>query len=187
MAIQGMQQAWIAGVMGGMAAKHYNIQAGQLLPVTTKALAHQTLDTISSNGGLDIALADGKPEPGIFTAIGRCQNQQTLIHGFAPGIIEDALEISPIQQSQLAGKPLGPGRCCDPFRALIRDCRPRFPLTQALSLLRPLARRALMILRPALVLMRARKPWVRLRRMVLGWKVRFIAFSVCCSGRIIRW
>jgi hypothetical protein len=38
----------------------------------------------------------------------------------------------------------------------------------ALRRLRPLARRALIILRPALVLMRARKPWVLLRRKLLG-------------------
>ena len=35
--------------------------------------------------------------------------------------------------------------------------------------LRPLARRALITLRPALVAMRARNPWVRLRLMLLGW------------------
>jgi len=60
--------------VGGMAAEHHNIQAGQLFPVTTKTFAHQTLDTISPNGGLDVALADGKPEARIFTAIGRCQH-----------------------------------------------------------------------------------------------------------------
>jgi|GEM_PF-6103731 len=39
---------------------------------------------------------------------------------------------------------------------------------QTAKRLRPLARRALMIWRPALVFMRARKPWVRLRRTVEG-------------------
>lgn len=41
-------------------------------------------------------------------------------------------------------------------------------------LLRCRARRALITLRPFLVDMRLRNPWVRLRDTLLGWKVRFI-------------
>jgi len=40
--------------------------------------------------------------------------------------------------------------------------------TQTANRLRPLARRALMILRPFLVFIRARKPWVRLRGVLCG-------------------
>lgn len=40
---------------------------------------------------------------------------------------------------------------------------------QALTRARPFARRALRTLRPPLVLMRARKPWVFLRLRALGW------------------
>lgn len=40
--------------------------------------------------------------------------------------------------------------------------------------LRPLARRALITARPPRVFMRTKKPWVRLRRVTEGWKVRFI-------------
>src|SRR6185312_10875765 len=43
--------------------------------------------------------------------------------------------------------------------------------------LRPLARRALMTLRPSAVAIRARKPCVRARLSLLGWKVRFMAYS----------
>lgn len=46
---------------------------------------------------------------------------------------------------------------------------------QAERRLRPLARRALMILRPPTVFMRARKPWLRARLRLLGWNVRFMA------------
>ncbi|VAX03399.1 hypothetical protein MNBD_GAMMA20-44 [hydrothermal vent metagenome] len=80
-----------------MAAEHYDIQAAQLLPMTAKTLTHQTLDTISPNGCLDVALADGKSKARVLAAIGRCQHEQALIHGFTPGIIEDALKISPTQ------------------------------------------------------------------------------------------
>src|SRR5690606_32977233 len=40
--------------------------------------------------------------------------------------------------------------------------------------LRPLARRALMTARPPRVFMRTRKPWVRARRVLEGWYVRFM-------------
>src|SRR5690606_42115757 len=54
---------------------------------------------------------------------------------------------------------------------------------QALSRLRPLARRALMIARPWAVRMRARKPWARLRLRKLGWYVRFMLFRRGCVRR----
>ena len=43
--------------------------------------------------------------------------------------------------------------------------------------LRPLARRLLIIARPDFVFIRARKPWVRLRLMLLGWNVLLLIFN----------
>ena len=48
-------------------------------------------------------------------------------------------------------------------------------INYAASSLRPLARRRAKILRPPLVAIRARKPWVRLRFKTLGWNVLFMA------------
>lgn len=48
--------------------------------------------------------------------------------------------------------------------------------------LRPFARRALRTFRPPLVAILARKPWVRLRFRLLGWKVLFILSGSLCSG-----
>lgn len=45
---------------------------------------------------------------------------------------------------------------------------------QTASRFLPFARRRLNTSRPPLVAMRARKPWVRFRRILLGWYVRFI-------------
>jgi hypothetical protein len=53
------------------------------------------------------------------------------------------------------------------------DARSR-AIPQALSRLRPLARRRASTFRPFLVAMRARNPWRRLRFRLLGWKVRFV-------------
>ncbi len=59
---------------------------------------------------------------------------------------------------------------------------------QALSDLRPRARRAFRILRPALVAIRARKPWRRLRTRFEGWNVRFDMGSLRIQGpaRVLR-
>ena len=49
---------------------------------------------------------------------------------------------------------------------------------QGVSLARPRARRRLITARPALVAIRARKPWVRARFRLLGWNVRFIGLPI---------
>lgn len=55
---------------------------------------------------------------------------------------------------------------------------------ETVSRLRPLARRRLRTSRPFLVLMRTRKPCVRLRRLLLGWNVRFpFMIAVPCIER----
>lgn len=46
--------------------------------------------------------------------------------------------------------------------------------TQPARRTRPLRRRSARMARPARVRMRRRKPWVRLRRRLLGWKVRLL-------------
>jgi hypothetical protein len=45
---------------------------------------------------------------------------------------------------------------------------------QTVSLFRPFARRRFSTLRPPLVFIRCRNPWVFLRRRWLGWNVRFM-------------
>jgi hypothetical protein len=51
---------------------------------------------------------------------------------------------------------------------------------------RPFARRRLSTRRPPLVSIRTRNPWVRLRRRVFGWKVRFIDESSADQGSFWR-
>ena len=51
-------------------------------------------------------------------------------------------------------------------------------ITQADNSARPLRRREDRIERPARELMRARKPWVRERRRLLGWNVRLLKGSL---------
>jgi hypothetical protein len=76
-----------------------------------------------------------------------------------------------------------------------RSSAPKGPLTavmtspslqwthQGVSRALPLARRRARIWRPFFVAIRARNPWLRLRRRLLGWKVRFIVpLSGACMG-----
>src|SRR5258708_18912270 len=58
-------------------------------------------------------------------------------------------------------------------KPLSGDCIP----VQTVRRLRPLRRRAESTARPVLELMRERKPWVFLRRLLLGWKVLFMGSS----------
>ena len=74
---------------------------------------------------------------------------------------------------------LGPG----PQTLVLRKPEPwRRRQTQALRRARPLARRAFNTLRPPGVAMRARKPWLRLRLITLGWKVLFIGMPWSCRA-----
>jgi hypothetical protein len=54
----------------------------------------------------------------------------------------------------------------------------RYPSSLTVSRLRPLARRRFSTIRPFLVAMRTRNPWVFARRRVFGWKVRLPFFDL---------
>jgi len=58
------------------------------------------------------------------------------------------------------------------------------PLTVTDRRLRPFARRLEMTLRPPVVDIRSRKPWVLLRLRLCGWYVRFMVISLLPSTRL---
>lgn len=163
MTIEGLSQAVVVGLARVTTAENDDIKPAKVRRTAAKTLANQTLDTVSADCGANIPLADHQPQSGMIEAIGCSQHQQLVIHGFALRLIKHTLKLAPLQQAEAAGKMFAERT----FSLRVRS-RLRTLLAQALNLFRPLARRALMILRPALVLMRARKPWVRLRRMLLG-------------------
>jgi hypothetical protein len=59
------------------------------------------------------------------------------------------------------------------------------PMDQAVSLARPLPRRAETMARPARVRIRRRKPWTRARRRLFGWNVRLPLATV--NTPRVRW
>lgn len=62
-----------------------------------------------------------------------------------------------------------------------RDSEPSTCRAQPARRTRPRRRREERMARPARVRMRRRKPWVRLRRRLLGWKVRLLTRMLHCS------
>jgi hypothetical protein len=80
-------------------------------------------------------------------------------------VLIHALEMPPSSQSPLQGKTPHPeDRALYPSVARVAESED----AHALRRLRPLLRRRLRIVRPARVAMRFRKPWSRLRLMLLG-------------------
>lgn len=116
-----------------------------------EALANQALDSVAINGAPQLFLGDRQTEPGALPPIRPREHRK---HGIAAAdwLLEHALEGACFQKAGGARKPL----------------RRQGAQDQGVRRTRPLARRALITLRPPKVAMRARKPWVRARFRVLG-------------------
>jgi len=141
-------------------AGHYNkIKTGQFVLVQSEGFSGQALDSITVLGQLDIAFCYRQTQPRTLHAIGCGQYGQILIRRSGCGF---------------ENMPEG-ARCRDAARTRKPVRRLRQAINQTLRRLRPFARRALMTRRPPGVFMRARKPWVRTRLILLGWYVLFMS------------
>jgi hypothetical protein len=90
------------------------------------------------------------------------------------GAGDHELDPSPLAATSDAEKRLerpDAGQAVDPLRPARRA------VVQAERRTRPFARREASTLRPPTVLILARKPCFRARRILLGWKVRFMAVA----------
>jgi len=137
---------------------HY-IPTRQLILVQSKGLANQTFQSIASNRKPDAFFADYQSQARVLEFIGACKEQDVLARNLGGRGVEDGFELSGSQQTL--------------FPTEVSTHHP-FRLSQTVRRLRPLARRRDKTWRPFLVAIRARKPWVRARLRVLGWKVRFM-------------
>ena len=144
---------------------------------------------------------------------GADQQQAVAQRGTAKGFVEDVAEATaqPITRDRWADRPShGEGHPGRHGRDIVDVSTPQGrrrgattmagqrlelsplvdPTDQADRRLRPLSRRALMMARPERVRMRARKPCLRARRRLFGWKVRFTAGSghdgrTCRHGAVV--
>lgn len=122
-------------------------------------LADYATDSVTGNGFSDGPGGDGEPEPRVSQVVGAHRHAEVgvtealpfLVSGLEVGLAPDAARGGQAGRSGPLGRRQGTGR------------------GQGISFLRPLARRRARILRPLAVAMRARNPWVRARRTLLGW------------------
>lgn len=138
-----------------------------LIPFKTEWLTYDSLYPVSLYSTLDLAM-DTYPQAVITVTVFLKDKCKSLaVQTFS--LFINLFKFFILTQQAWLGKPV------------------LFQVYQAESLLRPLARRALIIARPARVLMRALKPWARLRFKLLGWKVLLLICVYLCFNPLTQW
>ena len=142
---------------------NHKIDARQLRAVQSKCFARQAFGKVARYRQRHESLVDGYSQPGFGVSIG-------------PGV-----DLKVVARRRTLERE---HRCkcmtsVEPTRPAKRVASGRVGQTPRRA--RPLARRERRTARPARVFMRTRKPCVRLRRVVDGWKVRFMmsGLSLC--------
>jgi hypothetical protein len=132
---------------------HDDIQASQFVLMLPKRFTNDTFDTVSSGCELAVLLADGESEPGCLFRARTTQYGEQFITA-ACRFRKNAAEVGRVQEPVVFGKAQPDVRVSAIYCGVRRA--------------RPLARRRFSTRRPALVAIRARKPWVRARFSLLG-------------------
>src|SRR5690606_21672078 len=157
------------------------VEAGQQVLVPARRLADEPLQPVALGREPAMLLRDGEAEPGYAQPVRLRQHGEVGV-ATPVGTTEDTPECSGIRQTVRPAEPLTPpvlgccrslSRCRRRDRAVTRNAG----APQGVSCARPFARRRFRTSRPALVAMRARKPCVRARLSLLGWKVRFMCLT----------
>ena len=147
-------EIWLACVRGrSVCAHHKKATARKQLKVPAHKLTKAPLDPVPGHRGANRP-ADYESYPGRFPVVDSVGPHQQVTHHARPA------RTSPGAHGQREfGAAAHPGLGGQ---------------DQALSLSRPLCRRAARTARPALVRMRSRKPCVLARRRLFGWNVRLL-------------
>ena len=152
----------IAAVGDARAGDHDNVNRRQTAGLGSKRLSNEPLDPVALGSQPGSFFRNGKTESRTRMAGGRGNYREQRITARS-AVAKNIAKLRRISQALFRPEP-GAG-------ALGIDARPGLPPRggdQALRRARPLARRRAMICRPLFVAIRARKPWVRLRRRLLG-------------------
>jgi hypothetical protein len=160
----------------GAGADHHNhVQVGQRWAVPAERFSDQAFQPIAVHRATRLLFRYGQAQPGtvIAAAVDEEDREKTVSRTLWP-TIEYPPKIARSKQAGMTGETQARNR---QFPGRLRGCR-----CQGVRRARPLARRALITLRPPRVAMRARKPCVRARFRQLGWNVRFMAVLPGCSG-----
>lgn len=139
-----------------------DVDGGQLMLMVSKRFPDQSLEPVAANCIADDAGGNRQSEPRGRTAIGTNKNGKESI-GKTSRILVDAIEIRFVMKTLRRSE--RPGECLQ-VGVLTVAAAPGE--RQTVSRTRPLARRRASTRRPDRVAMRARKPWVRARWILLG-------------------
>ncbi len=145
--------------MDSAASHHHYVDVTEFVLHKTKSFARGPLNPVARNGISGRFYRNCKPQARAPHFVAAPQNGKPAV-ARPGGTIEHCLEVGRAPQSAAEREPVVPSVAG----------RWRYGQSRA----RPLRRRRLSIARPLLLAMRALKPWVRLRRRLLGWNVRFI-------------
>ena len=177
---------------------HDDIQTGKRRRVLSKRFPHQAFDAIACHSLAAVLFRDRKTEASVLPAVAAIKDSEELVATsfcFSEYTTKRFGVQKPLGASKSIGMLAMPAGVCGFVGALYCRClgrnsgrnpgnRCRFCLAvrrdYGARRARPFARRCFKTRRPALVAMRARKPWVRARLILLGWKVRFICLLPDC-------
>lgn len=132
----------------------------QLDAMAAEEFAHQTADTVARRRATD--LAAGRDAEARWRMLSVTDDHDEVRKGLTPPLALQRQELVSLAQAEPRREALRP----------IRARRAQFGCLggiETVNRLRPLARRRLMTACPPGVLIRARNPCVRLRRLLLGW------------------
>lgn len=148
------------------ARPHDQVNTLQQARLASEYVPRQTLALITRDGQRDHAFADHEPEP----APGKTIRPRIHLEILAS---DPAFECRHGRKFSRLGQPVG-----------ARKRTRRYAADQTPRRARPLARRSRTTARPPRVFIRTRKPWVRLRRVVEGWYVRFMTVAYTESEKL---
>jgi len=141
-----------------------NVESGQQFLLLAKRLSNNSLNPVTRCGLSTVFLGDCQTEPGSALLVTPAQHGKKFVA--APGgLIKHAAESRRIKESVIFGEPVALAACQSWFVARrLGGRRAGYGVNRT----RPLARRRFKMSRPAFVAMRARKPCVRARLILLG-------------------
>ena len=141
-----------------------NIEPRQQFLLLAKRLSNNSLDPVACCRLATVFLRDCQTEPGNALVIAPAQHGKKFVAA-SGGLIKHAAESRRIKESVIFGEPVALAACQSWFVARrLGGRRAGYGVNRT----RPLARRRFKISRPAFVAMRARKPCVRARLILLG-------------------
>jgi len=141
-----------------------NVEPRQQFLLLAKRLSNNSLDPVARCRLTAVFLGDCQTEPGNALIITPAQHGEKLVAA-AGGLIKHAAESRRVKESVIFSEPVALAARQSCFDARRRGGR---WAGYGVNRTRPLARRRFKMSRPAFVAMRARKPCVRARLILLG-------------------